>query len=125
MESSSANLPPANKKIDAFNAQWQIDNQEQTLKRNTGYLKAYILSIFLPPVGIYYFIKYIFFGDKSNENRRAGIWSLILTIVSIMLSIWTMQLFFQQVIPPKSQNMEILKELITPENQKSIQKLFQ
>lgn len=115
--------PPKNP--EAYQALLQINEQEATLKARQGYLKAYLLSAILPPIGLFYFVKYFFFADTSSDNRKAAVISLSLTIVSLLLSVWLFQLFFNQFAPPNSQNKEFLQELITPENQKTLKQLLE
>ncbi|GAH13179.1 unnamed protein product, partial [marine sediment metagenome] len=86
------------------------------------------ISIFLPPIGgIYYFIKFFLFFDNIDA-KKAGIVSLVLTIISLVLNIWILKLFLNQSIGGvvgNNQNLDMLKELITPGNQKSLQQLLQ
>lgn len=120
------NLPKTpTKNLEAYKGLLEISQQEQTLKAREGYLKAYIFSIFLPPIGFYYFFKYFFVAETSDNNRKTAVICLILTIVSLILSIWVTKLFIGQFAPENSQNSEFLKELITPENQKTLKQLMQ
>ena len=103
----------------------ELDKKEQILKTKPGYLHAYILSVVLPPIGIYYFIKYVFLKNETAGDAVAGVISLALTIGSILLNIWLFGVMFKQsasLIP--SQNLDMLKELITPANQKKYIDLF-
>jgi len=113
------------KNVEAYKALLTIDQQKEALRTKESYWKAYILSIIIPPIGLYYFIKYFFFGKGDSGKRRAAVISLILTAISLVLNIWLLQLFFNQSIPDKNQDMNFLKELITPENQKNLQQLLQ
>lgn len=120
------NLPkPPAKNLEAYQGLLEISQQEQTLKARQGYFKAYLLSVFLPPIGLYYFVKYLFFADTSSDNQKAAVICLVLTVVSLILNIWLFSLFFNQFAPENSQNANFLKELITPENQKTLQQLMQ
>ncbi len=112
------------KNLDVYKAILEINEQEQKQEKKENYWKAYVLSISLPPIGIYYFIKYFFFIDDKN-TRKAGIISLILTVVSLFLSVWLMKAFFVQSLPNSSENLNFIKELINPENQKTLQELLQ
>lgn len=112
--------------LEAFQALAELDKRERIAQAKQGYYKAYFLSLLLPPLGIYYCIKYVFFADGTDEDIKAGIISLVITTISLLLSIWLFGVIFKQttsVIP--SQNSNILKELITPENQKKYKELFQ
>ncbi|MBI3379648.1 hypothetical protein HY029_02755 [Candidatus Gottesmanbacteria bacterium] len=107
-----------------FEALLQMDQQKQNLKAKESYWKAYLMSILLPPIGIYYFIKYFFFiGD--SQSKKAAVLNLVMTIVSLILNIWLIQLFFSSSFTGNNQNLNTIKELITPENQKSLQELIQ
>lgn len=113
------------KNLEAYQALLQVNEQEASLKARRGYLKAYLLSVLLPPIGVFYFIKYFFFADTTSDNRKAAVISLSLTVVSLILSIWLFQLFFNQFAPKNSQNMNFMQDLITPENQKTLRQLMQ
>lgn len=106
------------KDISAYEALLTIDNQEHNYKAREGYTKAYTLSILLPPAGIYYFFKYLFFGDRSQKDIRAGFISLILTTISFVVSLWFFQVLFDQAIPPEKR--AVVNELLTPANQKEL-----
>lgn len=122
-QTNPANHPEKN--LEAYKAFLQLDQQEQILKAKGGYLKSYVLIVFLPPIGLYYFLKYFFFAERSFANRKAAMICLALTVISLILNIWIIQLFFSQFVPAKSQNLNFLEELITPENQKTLQQLMQ
>ncbi|MCL4374252.1 hypothetical protein M1523_00155 [Patescibacteria group bacterium] len=110
----------------AFQALLEVDEKERTAKARQARYLAYIWSILLPPIGIYYFCKYLFFSDRSDDDVKAGITALVLTLASLLLSIWIIGYFFQQttsLIP--SQGSDVLRELITPANQKSLKELYQ
>ena len=108
-----------------FQALAELQKKESLAKAKQGYYKAYFLSVVIPPIGIYYFIKYVFFADGTDDDLKTGIISLILTILSLVLSLWLVDILFKQmtsVIP--TQNMDVLKDLITPANQKKILELY-
>lgn len=117
--------PPVPKNPEVYRALLQINEQEASLKARQGYLKAYLLSVLLPPLGIFYFVKYFFFSDTTSENRKAAVISLTLTVISFLLSLWLFQLFINQFSPPNSQNRQFMQELITPENQKNLRQLME
>ena len=111
---------------EAFGALIEIDEKERNFQARQGYWMAYIWSVLLPPLGIYFFIKYLFFANGTRDDFKAGIVSLVLTVISLLLSIWLFGLFFKQAtsaIPSPDSN--ILKELITPGNQKALKDLYQ
>lgn len=113
------------KDVEAYKALLQIDQQKEALKAKESYWRAYILSIIIPPIGVYYFIKYFFFRGGDPNDRRAAVISLILTVISLILNIWLLQMLFNQAVTGNSQNSNFMKELITPENQKTLQQLIQ
>lgn len=47
-------------------------------------IRAYLVSIFLPPFGLYYVFKYFASGD--TEGKRLAVICLVLTIVSILIT---------------------------------------
>ncbi|MBI2029358.1 hypothetical protein HYT02_03005 [Candidatus Gottesmanbacteria bacterium] len=109
----------------AYQALLTINEQEASLKARSGYLKAYILSFFVPPIGVYYFIKYFFIADSSYGNRKAAFLSLVITATSLLLNIWLFNLFFSQFAAKDSVNEQFIQDLITPANQKELQQLFE
>jgi uncharacterized membrane protein YqaE (UPF0057 family) len=46
----------------------------------------YSVSLFLPPFGLWYAWKYLKYGDY--KSRKIGIIAVILTIISILITIW-------------------------------------
>ena len=111
---------------EAIQALLTLDEKERTIKSRQSYIHAYIWSILLPPIGIYYFIKYVFFANGTNDDFKAGVRSLVLTIISLLLSIWLFNLFFKQTTSlMPSQGNDTLRELITPANIKILKDLYQ
>jgi hypothetical protein len=47
---------------------------------------VYFVSLFLPPFGLWYAWKYLKEGDY--ESRKIGIIAIILTIISVIITIW-------------------------------------
>lgn len=119
----STNQPVGN--VDAYKAILEMEQQKQNLKAKESFLKSYIWSVLLPPIGIYFFIKYFFFADGSPSSRKAAVINLVLTIVSLILNIWGIQVLLNQVVSSNGQDLNSLKELTNPENQKSLQQLLQ
>lgn len=114
------------KDLSAYQALLEIDEKERSYAARQGYAKAYVLSILLPPIGFYYFFKYVIIGSGSPDETKAGITSLILTIVALILTIALPLVLFRQAsstLPVSSGNM--IQELITPANQDTLKKLFQ
>ncbi len=103
----------------------QMQEQGETLKAKQGYFKAYIFSVIMPPIGLYYFFKYFFFLNESYNDRKAGLICLFLTIASLVLNIWLIQLFLSQFETPQNQDLNSIKELITPQNLKDLRQLIE
>lgn len=125
MEQSTNPINPPVKNPDTYKALLEIQSQEASLKVRRGYLKAYMLSFFLPPLGLYYFFKYLFFADTNYENRKAAFICLTITIFLLLINIWLFNLLFGQASPQSQRNEEFIKELITPQNQQELKKLLQ
>lgn len=122
-DNSQINQPENN--IDAVKDVLDIQKQEQNIKAKESFFKSYFWSVLLPPIGIYYFVKYYFFSDKSPRNRRAAVINLVLTVLSLIGNIWGIYYFLNQPFPGSSQDLNSIKELANPENQKSLQQLLQ
>ena len=113
------------KKVAYAEAMADLVAKEKEINRKKGYGKAYFWSFFLPPIGLYYFIKYLFFSEGEGESIRAGVISLVLTLVSILISV----LFFATILNQASSvvpgaDLQMLKDLTTPEKQKEILQLY-
>lgn len=106
------------KNLEAYGALLEVDSQERKLKASQGYTKAYVVSFLFPPLGVYYFFKYLFFATGSLEDVRTSVISLTLTVASILVSIWSMAVLFKQITPGGA-------SVITPDNIKEIIKLYQ
>ncbi len=52
----------------------------------TKQISIYALSIFLPPLGLWPGIKYVF--QKDEKTKTVGIAAIILTIISTIVTIW-------------------------------------
>ena len=109
-------------KLEYIQATAELEAKEREVKSSQGYAKAYLWSVLIPPIGVYYFVKYVFFAGGEEGNIKAGIISLVLTLASLFLSIWLTAVLFKQTI--SGQNLQILKELTIPDNQKKIIQLF-
>lgn len=113
------------KKFELIKATAELDSKEKAMKSSQGYGKAYFWSVLLPPIGIYYFVKYLFFDGGDREHIKAGIISLILTLASLLVSVLLLAGMFNQatsILP--GQGNDMLKELITPGNQNKILDLY-
>jgi len=101
------------KNLAAFQALLEVDEKERVIKRKEGYMKAYVLSTLLPPIGLYYFFKYLFFAHGTKEDFRAGVVSLILTLLSGLFSIWATVNMFRQTgaVLPKTGAVQELRQL--------------
>lgn len=117
---------PVKKNIDVYGALIEIDNEERKLKKNTGYFKSYSWSILIPPIGVFFFIRYFFLGDGNESDKKAGIVSLILTIISLLFSFWIFSALFNIEISGanNTKKLEFINEMITPENQKKMLELY-
>lgn len=115
------------KDLEAYGALLEVANQERRLKINQGYTRAYIVSFLFPPVGIYYFFKYLFFANGTNEDIKAAVISLVITVAVIVIGIWSFVGLFQTMSPGSgsSQSLDLLKKTAAPENVKEIIKLYQ
>jgi len=49
-------------------------------------ISVYLLSIFLPPLGLWPGIKYL--SQKNERAKRVGIIAIILTVISIIITVW-------------------------------------
>ena len=47
---------------------------------------VYFVSLFLPPFGLWYALKYL--KQKDGKSKKIGVAALILTIISIIVTIW-------------------------------------
>ncbi len=110
------------KKVELFGTMAEVDAKEKKMKASQGYGKAYLLSVLLPPLGLYYFVKYLFFTGGEDENIKAGIISLVLTIVSLVVSLLLMGGLLNQ--SSSSQNLQLLKDMSSPDNQKQLLDLY-
>lgn len=108
-------IPPIapQKNLEAFQALLEIDQKEKDIKKREGYMKAYVLSILLPPIGLYYFFKYLFFANGTKEDIRAGIISLILTVILGLLSFWAIVGMFKQTgaVLPQTGDIQEIRQL--------------
>jgi len=112
-------------KFELIKAMAEIESKGKQVQLAQGYIGAYLWSVLIPPIGIYFFIKYIFFADGETENIKAGIISLVLTLLSFFLSLWLLTGLFKQVASPiPLPNSEILKDLAEPNNQKNLFELL-
>src|SRR5215469_15377008 len=55
----------------------------------------YLVSFFIPPFGLWYAYRYLKHGGATE--KKIGYVSIVLTVVSIVLSIWITQIFIQAV----------------------------
>ena len=49
-------------------------------------ISVYLLSVFLPPLGLWPGIRYL--SQKNEKAKRVGTIAIILTIISIIVTIW-------------------------------------
>ncbi len=65
-------------------------------------LVAYLVSVFAPPFGLWYTYRYFKNGD--SRSKKIAVATIILTVFSIVATIWTTELLFTYV------NREIQKQ---------------
>lgn len=113
------------KKLELVQAEAQLASKEKEISSSQGYGKAYAVSVLFPPVGIYYFIKYLFFNGGGEESVKAGVISLMLTITSLFISFWILAVLFKGTTSSlPQQDLQMLKDLATPGNQKKLIDLY-
>ena len=112
------------KKRAYFEAMANLSAKENEIKSSKNYAMAYILSVSIPPIGIYYFVKYVFFADGDPKAVKAGVISLVLTLASLILSIWLTAVLFKQTSSAFGTSGQSLKDLTVPANQKSLIDLY-
>ena len=110
------------KKRQYFEAMAVMTAEEKKLQ-STNFLATYIWSLLLPPIGLYFFVKYVFFGDGEPNRRRAGVIALVITIISAVLSLWVTSLLFSSVTATSGDSGSVPR-LLQPENQKSLIDLY-
>lgn len=59
-------------------------NREQTKIPQGQKIRAYLVSVFLPPFGLYYVFKY--FGSTEPGGKRLAVICLVLTTVSMLIT---------------------------------------
>lgn len=106
------------KNLEAYQALLEVAKSERTFKTRQGYSSAYVLSLLLPPSGLFYFVKYIIFSGGDKENIKAGVISLALSLASLLITFWMVAGISTH------ENMQSLKNLTVPENQKQILQLL-
>ncbi len=123
---NATNSSDYEKKLKTFEATADLQRETETLSEKSRYYKAYALSFFLPPIGLYYFVKFFFFDGGSDGGRKAAVISLVVTVISVLLNYWLFNILFtstlNSVVPGGAGGT--LKELITPANQKSLYDLY-
>jgi hypothetical protein len=113
------------KKFELMKSIGELNMKEEEIKSNQGYRKAYIWSILMPPVGIYYCIKYIFFSRGGSKNMQAGIISLVLTLLSLFISSWAIIGLFKQSTSSLSPNdLQMINNLAAPDTRKELLQLY-
>lgn len=117
--------PEPKKNLEAYAALLEVDAQERNVKARDGYMKAYVMSVLLPPLGIYYCAKYLFFSNGTMDDMKAGVISLALTLASLGIGVWISIGMFKQLVPAGSGGIDSLKDLTVPANQREIIKLYQ
>ena len=49
-------------------------------------ISVYLLSVFLPPLGLWPGIKYL--SQKNERAKRVGVIAIILTVISSVITVW-------------------------------------
>ena len=112
-------------KVELVQAMSELAEKEQDLKLSEAHRKAYIWSILVPPIGIYYFIKYVFFTGGEARSVKTGKLCLLLAGISFVFLILLAAVMMNMsvlTIAPEDQNS--LKDLTIPENQKELIELL-
>ena len=112
-------------KLKLFQAMAQLDSKTKEIKSARSYSKAYLLSTLIPPLGLYFFVKYALLKHGTEKNVKAGTIAIVLTIVSLLLSLWLVTGFFNRetsIITPE--DTQILEDFMNPKNQKELLQLF-
>lgn len=111
--------------LEKYRALLTLDKRERSFADRQDYYRAYIISALFPPLGVYYLIKFAVSSNGDSEKIRAGVIACVITIVSILLSLWFFDYFFKQTsVINSGKSEELLKELITPANQQQLKDLF-
>ena len=113
------------KKLAFAQALADLNVREKEVKKKGSYGKAYFWSAVLPPIGVYFFIKYAFFAGGEEGAKRAGIISLVLTLASILFTLLFSAIILNQALSMiPGANLQILQELSSPEKQKELLQLY-
>ncbi len=56
---------------------------------------VYLVSFFLPPFGLWYAWKYL--KQEDGKSKKIGWVAVVLTVISLVLTIWTAKLFMDAV----------------------------
>lgn len=70
-----------------------------------GQIGLYLLSFFLPPLGLFPGIKYLRRGDE--HARHVGLVAIFLTILSTVLTLWAFAGFLQAANSTLNQQMNL------------------
>ena len=109
------------KKVAYLQAVADLDAKTSSAKSTGKFLKAYLLSVFVPPIGIYYFVKYTVVGNGADYESKAGVIALLLTICSLVTTIWMTVALFSNTSTMLSPDSNLLLEnLSAEENQKTM-----
>lgn len=82
-------IPTTEADLDKMIAEKQANLPSTTISKQ---IVIYLVSFFLPPFGLGWGFKYIKFHDE--KVKRVGLIAILLTIVSIILTIWITMSFF-------------------------------
>lgn len=116
-------VPKLNK--EAFAAILELDRNERSMGVKSGYYRAYALSLLLPPLGVYYFLRFVLSPMSTTDDKKAGVIALVITLISLVASIaLTVVLFKQTTTSLPRQTNDVVNELLTPANQKDLKDLL-
>lgn len=62
-----------------------LQNENESVSKNKSYKWPYLISVSLPPVGLFFAAKYYFWGD-GNENQPA--------LICVLLTVFAIVIFF-------------------------------
>lgn len=113
------------KKLEFVQALSQLESKEKEIRSSQKYRGAYFWSLIAPPIGVYYFVRYLFFEGEKEGSIQAGVLSLILTIISLSISVLFLSSILKQTTSSTSPaDLQMLKDLANPKNQKTILQLY-
>jgi hypothetical protein len=80
----------------------RINEPPITIAKQIG---IYLISVFLPPLGLWPGIKYLF--SKDQKTKRVGTIAIVLTILSTVITIWLTMAFLNQITQSLTGQMDL------------------